>query len=138
MGKKAISALLMILALAACTPGDVSYCENKGLRPQTPEWAQCLNYYHRNKDVFTADRAHCLAESKLTYPDSLYDRGRIVRRPVFDRFGGYRGTATDYAEDDWWQNQQLDSLRHGMIVQCMQKKGWNDADKWEMGGRKLR
>lgn len=125
-----------LILLTACTPGDVVYCENQGLRPQTPEWAKCFSYYHRNKQVFEADRTQCMDQARDVYPDSLY-ADRLVRRPVFDNRGVYRGTHVDN-EPNWQQHRQVDRLREKIIAPCMAKKGWNDAKDWQAGGRKIR
>lgn len=78
---------MLLLFVTACTPGDVAYCENKGLRPQTEQWADCFAYYHRNKEAFQFDRAECTARAREVYPYSLYDRGRARSYVVPDRFG---------------------------------------------------
>ncbi len=131
--------LLSLLLLPACvtTPRVVQYCEGKGLQPQTPQWAKCYERFERNDATFQIDRKLCMNQAKVVYPNSLYDNGRYVRRPSF-RNGAFIGTHAEYYEGDWWHNRQVDNLREGIIAQCMGQKGWNDSQKWELGGKKIR
>lgn len=132
----AIAAFLLLL-VAACTPGDVQYCQNKGLTPQTAQWADCFSYYHRNKEAFEIDRGMCMREARQVYPSSLYDRGYPRTYIVPDRYG--RGHIRRfYDEPDYYRNQELDELTYGLLDRCMRQKGWRSADTWEAGGRKAR
>ena len=121
-----------LLALSACTPAPVQYCQRQGLAPQTPAWGECMAWVQQTEPVFKRDRAECTAESSITYPDTLYDRGHYEYVHRVDRYGfPHRGRV--FVGPEFGRNYEVDRLRARIINPCMQARGWNDPTTWEAG-----
>lgn len=141
---------LLLVGLAACTPADQQYCNAMGVAG-TPEYANCMTYYHQQEAAFNADRGFCDGEADMTYPRTLYDTGR--QQPVFyggggyggpgpggwgrpwggPFNGGYGGVGSVYIQPDYAHNAQVDALRMRIVGPCMDARGWNAADSWQAG-----
>lgn len=125
---------LSLLLFAGCTPADQQYCDSFGVGG-TPEYGNCLAYYHAQDTAFTNDRMLCEFEADATYPSSLYDRGSWQPVLVGGYWAGRYRPSTEYVrvEPDWRHNQQVDELRMRIIGPCMLNRGWNSASTWQAG-----
>jgi hypothetical protein len=127
-------AVLGLLALTSCTPGDIQYCDGYGVAG-TPEFGKCIDYYHQQEAAFKADRDLCNLEADNVYPVSLYDYGHDV--PIMTGFAGPHGTwyggGVEHIPPDYMHNRQVDDLRMRVIAPCMQARGWNSASDWQAG-----
>lgn len=128
---------LTLFILGGCqAPADVAYCERLGITPNHSEYANCMQYFHRQNNAFQSDYAVCSAEADKTYPQSLYDEGETVWSD-----GGYWGD--NYVpgelitiEPDAQHNAEVDNLRQRIIRPCMQSRGWKSGTSWEAGRMK--
>lgn len=137
---RALSLLCLTVLLSSCAPAERQYCARIGTPMGHPEYNNCVNYFYRMSNWFARDREPCLAQAKETYPDYLYDRGQWGE---IDYYGGNRGYGGIYGRSntirippDAWKNHQLDQLRLKLITPCMQARGWNSGESWELGRNK--
>ena len=85
MSRLLITSILIFAVTAAlygCTPADEEYCTAMGVGGSA-EWGKCIDYFHAQQQLFSADRAVCDMQADQTYPPSLYDHGGYV-----STFGG--------------------------------------------------
>lgn len=135
-----IFCLAALAALASCvaTP-DVDYCKRYGEREGTPEFGKCLDYYHQQEAMFERDLAVCNEKADLTYPRALYDDGSRRTARVYGGAGWGRadwdGPETVWidTEPDEQHNALVDGLRYQIVLPCMNQKGWQSAQSWELG-----
>lgn len=128
----------MVGAASCAPPRDVSYCKQYGERVGTVEFSKCLDYFHKQDEVFRRDLAICNEEADVTYPPSLYDYDSPIHYGVgvgHGHHGKWRHSEGIYYEmsRDDQRNAMIDELRHRIILPCMQKHGWESARSWELG-----
>ena len=131
--RRLVVALFCLAALNACTPADEEYCQSYGVGG-TPEFSKCLDYYHAQDELFRADLAVCSAQADQTYPQILYDTGRlepVVGGPFWA--GRYAPGEYVMVEPDMRKNAELDRLRARIIDPCMSMRGWNSSQTWQAG-----
>lgn len=138
--KYLIPIVLFATLMAACAPApDVSYCQRYGEREGTAEYGRCLDYYHQQDGAFQRDLSFCSAQADITYPAALYDEGSRRTARVYGGAGWGRadwdGPDTLWIEEepDYEHNALVDGLRSQIILPCMNQKGWQSAESWEMG-----
>lgn len=136
--KRMGTTLAVLLLLSACTPADISYCNQFGVAG-TAEFSKCIAYYQQEEAAFGADRAVCSALADETYPQTLYDRGGFAD-VGFGGFGGrFHGPGLGYGggiiavPPDYYHNAEVDRLRARIITPCMQARGWNSPTSWQAG-----
>lgn len=140
--KKMATTLAVLLLLSACTPADISYCNQFGVAG-TAEFSKCIAYYQQEEAAFGADRAVCSAQADETYPQTLYDRGGFAHVGIGSGFGGFggrfHGAGLGYGggvvsvPPDYYHNAEVDRLRARIITPCMQARGWNSPNSWQAG-----
>ena len=132
--RNSLVALGLLLLSACSTPADVAYCERLGITPNSSEYANCMGYFQRQDAWFQSDYMQCAAQADITYPPTLYDRGRTAVMHGGYSFGRYYGTEFVDIEPDYAHNAMVDNLRERIILPCMQSKGWRSSASWQ-GGR---
>lgn len=142
-------AMLASAALGACTPENIAYCRGFPGIEGTGEFDRCLDYYARETAAFQADYAVCSAQADQTYPQGLYDRGRLEPSGFatyggvggfsgiggYGRWGGWGGPQWVPVPPDAAHNALVDELRQKIITPCMQSRGWNSGSDWQAGHR---
>ena len=103
--------------------------------PGSANFSECMKWATTTQSSYDIDRNQCLTQSKITYPDSLYDYGRTIRTRSFDRYGRPY-YYDDYLSGDSYRNAELDRLRSGIAKPCMVEKGWHDPNNWQSGRKK--
>ena len=149
-----ITITTMAAGLSACTPADENYCRNLGVTG-TSEYANCIDYYHKQQTLFNYDREFCDGDADTVYPRTLYDTGRQepimsggisngygpmgpYGRPYGPYYGGYTGITTVYVPPNAAHNAQVDALRNRIVGPCMDERGWNSPDSWQAGQHPVR
>lgn len=137
---KKLLCLVALGLLSGCmaTP-DVDYCKRYGEVEGTPEFGKCLSYYHQQDAVFQRDLAICNEKADMTYPPALYDEGSRSTARVYGGSGWGRAdwdgpeTVWVETEPDYQHNALVDGLRHQIVLPCMNQRGWQSAQSWELG-----
>lgn len=136
---KTLFCLVALALLAGCTTPDVDYCKRYGEVEGTPEFGKCLDYYHQQDAVFQRDLMVCSERADMTYPQALYDEGGHRTARVYGGAGWGRadwdGPETIWIDEepDQHHNAMVDNLRHRIILPCMNERGWQSAQSWELG-----
>lgn len=87
----------------------------------------------RDRFLYDIDKSQCIIRAKGAYPDGFQNQpmGTLTKT---DELGQ---THTFKCANVSVSSIELEQLRAGKIVECMQSLGWTSADDWKLGRRNI-
>jgi hypothetical protein len=158
IGFTAVTAKAALLGPRTMTPAlpfrdwqtMVDYAKSQGIDTNNVDWGpineacfairfnegdlpayKCAYDKVRDMTLHASDRSQCTTRAEGAYPDgSLHERtDRLMETDQSGVTHAYQRTSGPITPKD------LDQLRSGSLIECMQSLGWASADDWRLGHR---
>lgn len=129
--------------------GMKNHLKSKGIDPLATDWFTigqlCDGFKNAENEVaynkcryqkamdaalHSSDRKQCFLRSKANYPDSFT---REKHTEISYKSDGEKKSGVVERIINPISEKELEDLRYGAVIECMQNLGWASADNWKLG-----